>query len=412
MAVELALPALIPGALVGWHYTLQLSRPRWGYGADAGGARSPWIAGGIGVLAIGAILAALATALIPASPVAGLILAVLAFTLIGVGVGAAGTNLLALLAQTTSATRKAPAAAIVWIMMILGFVLTTLAAGAALDPFSLPRLVLVVACVGAFAFALTLLALHGLERGLRRTAAMTDRADSPPAPGFRIALAEVWSQPETRHFTVFVGLSMLAYSAQDLILEPYAGVVHGYDPGASTRLASFQNQGVLLGMVLTAILGGVFAKQRGDLMRIMSVVGCLASGLALGILALGAMTPEAVPGLKLQVFALGFANGTFAVAAIGSMMTLAAASNDRIGTRMGVWGSAQAIAVGVGGFLGAAGLDALRALGTDPASAFAAIFAIEGALFVIAAALALGIRVPGQVKTASSLPLAALAEAS
>ena len=35
MVVELALPAAIPGALVGWHYAVQLSRPRWGYGSEA-----------------------------------------------------------------------------------------------------------------------------------------------------------------------------------------------------------------------------------------------------------------------------------------------------------------------------------------------------------------------------------------
>ena len=42
VVVELALPAMLPGALVGWHHAVQLSRPRWGYGADLGGSRTPW----------------------------------------------------------------------------------------------------------------------------------------------------------------------------------------------------------------------------------------------------------------------------------------------------------------------------------------------------------------------------------
>ena len=46
MMVELALPAVLPAALVAWHYAVQLSRPRWGHGSDGGARRTPWIVGG------------------------------------------------------------------------------------------------------------------------------------------------------------------------------------------------------------------------------------------------------------------------------------------------------------------------------------------------------------------------------
>ena len=51
MVVELALPALLPGALVALHYGVQVLRPRMGHGSDVGGRSTPWIAGGMGVLA-------------------------------------------------------------------------------------------------------------------------------------------------------------------------------------------------------------------------------------------------------------------------------------------------------------------------------------------------------------------------
>ena len=41
MVVELALPAMLPGALVALHYGLQFLRPRWGHGSDSGGRRTP-----------------------------------------------------------------------------------------------------------------------------------------------------------------------------------------------------------------------------------------------------------------------------------------------------------------------------------------------------------------------------------
>ena len=98
MVVELQFAAMLPGALVGLHYAIQLLRPRWGYGSDGGGRRTPWIIGGMAVLALGGLGAAASTALMAVSPMLGIVSAVIAFTTIGVGVGAAGTSLLVLLA--------------------------------------------------------------------------------------------------------------------------------------------------------------------------------------------------------------------------------------------------------------------------------------------------------------------------
>lgn len=383
MVVELSLPALIPGALVGWHYGVQLSRPRWGHGADVGGRRSPWIFGGVVTLALGGTAAAASTALMHSSLVMGVIAGFISFFVIGVGVGASGTNLLALLATKVSPSRKAAAAAIVWIMMIFGFVVTSIIAGALLDPFSMPRLIVVSAGVGAVAVVFTALALLGVE------GARTAEAPSAERQAFLPALKEVWADPQARRFSVFVFVSMLAYSAQDLILEPLGGLLYDMTPGETTKLSGVQNGGVLAGMVLTAIIGSTIGKSSARFMRRWTVLGCIASAAALGALALAATSRGSAP-LGPLVFSLGFANGAFAVAAIGSMMTLASAgAPGREGMRMGVWGAAQAIAFGLGGFLGAASFDGARALLGDPASAFALVFSIEAAAFVLAAALAL-----------------------
>ncbi len=385
MVVELALPAMLPGALVGWHYAVQMSRPRWGYGSDLGGARAPWILGGMVTLAAGALLAAGSTSLMSGSLGLGIGGAVVAFLLIGIGVGASGTNLLALLAVRVEPARKAAAAAIVWIMMISGFVLTAAIAGQLLSPFSMERLVMVTAGVCANAVLMTALALWGLER---RGHPSLGAAPSEPRLAFRRALREVWDEPQARRFTVFVFVSMLAYSAQDLILEPFAGIVYGYDPGESTQLAGTQNAGVLLGMIVTAFVGTKVGESRARFMRLWTVGGCLASALALVLLSVGAMVGPAWP-LQASVFGLGLANGAFAVAAIGSMMTLASAGRSaREGTRMGLWGAAQASAFGLGGFLGATAIDATRAVLAEPAPAFALVFAAEASVFVVAAHLA------------------------
>ncbi len=71
--------------------------------------------------------------------------------------------------------------------------------------------------MSVLAFALSLVAVWGVERA---TPAEPAQADTK-AP-FRQALAEVWAEPQARVFSIFIFVSMLAYSAQDLILEPFA----------------------------------------------------------------------------------------------------------------------------------------------------------------------------------------------
>jgi BCD family chlorophyll transporter-like MFS transporter len=392
MVVELALPALLPGLLVALHYLVQMARPRLGHSSDAGGRRTPWMVGGMITLALGGWLAALATVWMGSDRTAGIALAVGAFLLIGLGVGAAGTSLLVLLAQRVPAPQRAGAATTVWLMMIVGFAVTAGVSGKLLDPYTPARLLAVSAGISVLALGLALLALWGLEgRGGRATSA----AATPTAqPDFRRALAEVWADADARRFTVFVFISMLAYSAQDLILEPFAGAVHGYTPGQSTQLSSVQHGGVLVGMLMAAFAGRRLAGRGTGSLRAWTVGGCLCSALAMAGLVAAGLVGAAWP-FKANVALLGVANGAFSIAAIGSMMALASQGPaGREGVRMGLWGAAQAVAFGLGGLIGAAASDLARQLIASLGTAYAAVFALEGALFVVAAALAWQVAVP------------------
>jgi len=398
MVVELALPALLPGALVAIHYLVQVSRPRMGHGSDEGGRRTPWIIGGMATLGVGAITAAAGTLWMGSAPVAGTALAVLGFVGVGLGVSASGTSLLVLLAKRVPEARRPGAATLVWMMMILGFAVTAGLAGHWLDPYSPARLMQVTASVCLLALLLTVAALLGLEGPA--TASAPSAAAEVRVP-FRQALQQVWSEPPARRFTVFVFLSMLAYSAQDLILEPFAGSVYGFTPGESTQLAGVQHGGVLAGMLAVALAGGVAARwgHRGPLARLGSlkawtVGGCLASAVALLCLAAAGWSGGHWP-LKATVFALGAANGAFSIGAIGSMMRLAGQGRSgKEGLRMGLWGAAQAVAFGLGGMVGTGASDLARWLMGHTGSAYGCVFALEAGLFIFSAVLAWRIESP------------------
>lgn len=387
MIVELSMMAVIPGVLVAWHYALQVLRPRWGHGSDNGGTRTPWIIGGMAILATGGLLAAISVWLAAHYFWAGLALATLAFTLIGIGVGAAGTSLLVLLAESVKQERRGAAATVVWTMMIAGFILTTVLAGRFLDPFSLPRLVAVAACVTGIAFIVSALAVWGIENAHAQKPQLKSVSEKVK---FRDALNDVWQDFDARRFAIFVFISMLAYSAQDLILEPFAGLLFDFTPGQSTALSGTQNTGVLLGMVLVGIASSFASRTKILTLRNWTVIGCLCSALALSGLVAAAKFGATWP-LKQNVFALGFANGMFAVAAIGSMFSAAAGQKSREGIRMGLFGAAQAIAFAAGGFVGTVSADILKYFTQSNAISYGSVFGMEAALFILSAVLAVRI---------------------
>lgn len=376
MTVELALPALLPGLLVALHYAVQITRPLWGHRSDTRGGRTPFILGGIVCVGLGLIATAWAIAY-ATGPLA-LVIWVLAYMAIGFGIGAAGTSFLALLATAAPDTRKGAAATIAWLMLIAGAIIASIGTGIALDPYSPERLMLVIPCVAVAACAVALLGTIGLERKLGAIPEPEERALGP-------ALRATLRDPAARAFTGFVFLSIFAFYLSELVLEPFAGHVHGLTPDASTRLSGGKDGAALAGMIAAGLLSTLGV---GSL-RGWAVFGCVIS--AVGLVGLGAGAP-----LIASTVILGLGNGLFVVGAIGSMMRLAAEREGATGTRMGVFGAAQAIAAGLAGLVATGTLDLARLTFSD-ATAYGFVFGLEAVLFLAAALVALRLLKPAPI---------------
>lgn len=400
MVIELGLPAMLPGALIGLHFALQLARPRLGFASDLSGRRTPWIIGGMLVLAAGALLAALATGLMTTMLVAGVALAILAFGMIGLGVAACGTALLVLMAARCAPARRPAAAIIAWVMMIVGFILTAIVASRTLDPFSPHRLLAVAAMIASAGVLVTALATWGIEGATPEAAPAA--ASRPLA--FGPALREVWADRDARRFTLFITLSMLAYGSEEFLLEPFAASAFGLGPAATARLNGLVNGGTLGGMALLGLASPVLARGGFGVTRGAMTFGCL--GCALGLVAVAATGLHGDARLLAPAFgALGIANGLYAGAAIGAMMQLVGLrGGSRAGVRMGLWGAAQAVAQGVGGLLATTLLLCARAVATTRPGTYALVLALEAAAFVAAAALALTLAVPAESRPSSAAP--------
>ncbi len=384
MVVELALPASVPGLLVALHFAVQLYlRPRLGHGSDAASMRTPWIIGGMATLAAGGVGVALAVSIMQTSAWLGIALAAVAFVVLGAGVSAAGTPLLALISEHARPSQRAGAAAITWILMIIGFIITTATTGSLLEPFGFRRLFMITVGVGVIAVVITSLTLFRLEPSLGARISPDPIASSDRGSAFRTAVREVWAEPVARTFAVFVFVAMLAYSAQDLILEPFGGIAFGLSAGETTKLAGMQHGGVLAGMIMTALVGSRYGS-----LRLWAAGGCAASAVMFVALVVSPAIAS-VDAFRMIVFLLGLSNGVFAIGAIGSMMALTGDAKDgRAGLRLGVFGAAQAVAYGLGVSLGGAGVDLARAALGSPIRGYAVVFSVEAALFAVSAVLA------------------------
>lgn len=384
MVVELALPAVLPGLLVAMHYFVQVIRPRMGFESDSGAKKTPWIIGGVALLALGGFGAAIATTFMGVNLVVGILGAIVAFFLIGVGVSMSGTSLLALLAKGVSDERRAAAATTVWLMMIFGFAVTSGLAGKFLDPYTPEKVILVSGIISVIAMAITALALYRLEGQELQNQQSTSKEKTT----FRKALNDILADSDTKRFTIFIFLSMFAFSAQDLIMEPFAGMVFNYTLGETTSLSGIQHAGVLTGMLLVAVCGSSRLRHFFGSLRSWMIYGCLASALAMLGLVMGGILQGEWP-LRLNVYILGLANGAFSIAAIASMMRLAVrGGTGKEGVRIGLWGGAQAIAFGLGGLLGAGASDLARSIFTNTAWAYASVFFLEAILFIASAYMA------------------------
>lgn len=380
---ELGLFALFAGALVAVYYGAQVSRLFVGAFSDIVGRRTVFVIAGLAILSVSGVAASLSVGLMERDLVLGTTFAALSYMGVGLGVGTAGTALLTILTLRVPPALRAPAATVVWFLMIACIVATAIAAGIALSPFSFARLAEVAVAVSLASFAIGTLCVLGIER---RGDRQRHSAEDAAAPAKLTRALATLREPATRQFAIFVLVATLAYNMQELVFEAFFGDSFGLDAGQSTKLSGLHRAGILGGLVITALVGRAVRGRPGALVAL-TVAGCLGSAAALAALGTAALIGPGFP-LTPTVIAFGVANGMFAGGALAAMFGLAGSGETpREGTRMGAFGLAQATGFGTGMFLGAAIVDAMMGP-FGPAGAYAAVFYVEAAVFTIAAVLA------------------------
>ena len=393
MIVELGLPAALVAAMVALPILFAPARTLVGFRSDhhrsfLGWRRVPYLwfgsllqFGGLAIMPF-ALLVMTGAGEGPAS--VGIAGAALAFLLTGAGLHMTQTAGLALATDIAPEANRPRVVALLYVMLLLGMIVSAIGIGAALRDFSPLRLIQVIQGAAALTLLLNLVALWKQEP---RNPAAT--RPGRPRPAFRAAWRAFAAPSRTRRLLVAVALGAAGFSMQDGLLEPFAGEVLGLGVGQTTMLTALWASGMLGGFALAARRLGAGAEPLA-----LAATGVLA-GIAAFSLVVFSAPLASVPLFAAGVVGIGLGGGLFAVSTLIAAMGLA--DGARTGLALGAWGAVQATAAGLGMIVaglvrdaaaaGAAGAPASPLGG--PAAGYLVVWHIEIA-FLFATLAALG----------------------
>jgi len=260
--------------------------------------------------------------------------AALAFLLVGAGLQTTQTAGLALATDLAPAESRPRVVALMYVMLLLGMVVSGLLFGLALHSFSQVKLIQVVQGAALLTMVVNLIALWKQEA---RDPANRSRGE--PRPSFRENWARFAGRGRSIRFLVAVGLGTAAFNMQDIILEPYGGEILHLPVGATTTLTAMMACGALAAFAIAARALG-----RGTSPNKLAAFGVLAGLFAFSCVIFA--EPLASPALfRLGATCIGFGAGLFSVGTLTAAMNL---ENDGLnGLALGAWGAVQASCAGL-----------------------------------------------------------------
>jgi MFS transporter, BCD family, chlorophyll transporter len=298
--------------------------------------------------------------------------AALAFLAVGAGLQTTQTAGLALATDLAAEESRPRVVALMYVMLLMGMLISGFVFGFLLQDFSPLRLIKVVQGAAMVTVVLNLIAVWKQEP---RNPAKT--APHLPRPAFRETWRAFAQQPGARRFLVAVALGTAGFNMQDVILEPYGGEILGLSVGATTTLTATMAAGALIAFALSAR----WLRRGADPYRVAGF------GVAIGALAFAAVifaNPLESPLLfRIGTTLIGFGGGLFAVGSLTAAMGLDGA--DRTGLALGAWGAVQATSAGLAIAAGGAFRDIASALASSGAlgDAFQSAAAGYGFVYVI-----------------------------
>ncbi len=303
--------------------------------------------------------------------------AALAFLLVGAGLHMVQTVGLALATDLVPEDRQPSVVGLMYVMLLLGMIISALVFGALLENYTPGRLIRVIQGAAVVTVALNLTALW------RQEARNRERGASPkPDIDFLTAWRGFAASPGAVRLLVIIALGTAGFGMADVLLEPYGGQALALSVADTTKLTALLAGGGLAGFTLASRI-----MSRGATPLRVAALGAMIGAPAFAAIIASAFIGGAVL-FAAATLAAGFGAGLFGHGTLTA--TMRTAPKDQIGLALGAWGAVQATAAGLAIAAGGIIRDLILALpgaGTNAALPYLPVFAAEILLLIGALAL-------------------------
>ena len=292
--------------------------------------------------------------------------AAIAFLLVGAGMHTTQTVGLALATDLAPVESQPKVVGLMYVMLLVGMIVSALVFGALLADFSPARLVQVIQGAALATMVLNVIALWKQETRTRNRKPATEG-------GFRESW-ELFSQGEGAiRRLVAIGLGTMAFSMQDVLLEPFGGEILKLSVSTTTVLTATLAIGGLTGFTLASnVLSRGF-----DPFRMASIGAMVGVPAFLAVIGSASFSSQLL--FMLGVLMIGFGGGLFSHGTLTATMNLA--PKNLSGLALGAWGAVQATGAGVAIALGGIIRDVVAAY-TNPTTGYVSVYALEIGLMV------------------------------
>ena len=392
---ELGIAAIVVTALLSIHYFMAPFQVVVGRIADTmpifGYRRTPYLVlGSIGASLLFLAIPSVAIGMGEGSAMA-MLSAIIIFTLFGITMAVIADCYHSLIAEVTTPKTRGIVISVVWVVMIMSTILATVVMNIVRPEFSPEAMQDLYNLTPLIVIGSTLLGVIGMEKRLSpdqlEQARVKARSLAPPGNPIASAMTLLRLNPHTRAFFAFIFIAIFAIFLQENIIEVFGAEVFSMSIAETSTFQRFWGGGVLIGMVLTGVISFAFKISRKTL-AIAGMIGAAAGFILLGLSSL----LEFQTFLKPSLFAMGLFIGMFNVGALSLMMEMTVAN--ATGLYMGLWGTAQALGMGVSSI--ASGSLHTMLIGSGflaPKYAYFSIFSLEAAALLLAGYILYGVSI-------------------
>jgi BCD family chlorophyll transporter-like MFS transporter len=385
MIKELAISAALVSLLASLPYIFSPTQVLIGSYSDRhpvfGLRRTPYIALGLLLCALGLAFAPQAVYFLPHQPALGWLFTFLTFAAWGMGFNVASVSYLSLASELSGEKGRSRTISVMWFFMITAIIITAATLSRLLEHYTPAQLKIAFETVALAALAIGFLGLLGLEPRVKAEAA-------PAQPvarraGWQELLRGVLANPQARHFFIYLIILLAAILGQDVLLEPFGAEAFNLPVSATTRITSIWGGCVLVMLLVAGFLETRISK------RAIARMGAITAILGFLLIAgSGLIGQKSV--FYSGVVLLGLGTGLSTVSNLALMLDM---TSTRVGLFIGAWGVADAMARFAGTLLAGVVRDLLAQVTGQAMWGYIWVFIIQAGLLVVSLVMLAGIDV-------------------